>query len=1697
MNKFYMEPASKHSFKRVMFRAVIITLLLAAVNPAAWAQVNLTNATPSVTIDFSNSMPTSVGTNPSTAFTAAGFQPNPATAGRLNSNAWSFTGWSDGTLGFNGTQTTGDFARGTVTAAVPSTGGVYSYTGTEAGASAANPILLLQPIGADFTPGTIVLKVHNSDGTQFMNQLTITYKIYVRNDQARSNGLYFSYSADNVTYTSVTTLDYASPTTADGLGLVLAATKTYTITGIAVLPGSDYYIRWTGDDISGAGNRDEFGLDDIVVTGAYVAPCTEPTVNASLSNIDNLFCTQMDFEFQRGNGTGGLMIVATGGPSAVALSTAPTSGITYHANPNYGTGDPVGNGFVVYNSGSVAANGIGSFTITGLTPGYFYRFYYFEYNISVPCYFNNSGAWISYYDEQQTPAPCSSPSTGYYRSTAGGGNWADCRTWQSSPDNIFFSSADQPPTSASAGISIIFTHTVDISSPASMDQVGIDGTLTLSTDGVINLNNGAGADIDVRNGGVLKILSAKNYSSSFAYTGGPTINVATGGKITVGNGGATPGYSPLGYTSGLCIWNTGSVFEWNTTDPFITSGVTYFPDANAATIPIFRVSKTPSLQPGANANTTWNGKMEVNSILTLKLAGLKTFRNGIIGTADLFQDDNCGQFIISGTADLGGTGTLYLNSSNDATYLVAPASVTTLKSNKSVVQIAGVGKTIVDGTLMCDNFVLGGNAPFTLSSGGTLGIGSIDGITISGTAAGNIQSTGARSYSTGGNYIYNGTANQVTGTGLPATVNTLTIANTGGSGNNTVTNTRAGTTTISSATTGALTLTSGLFSIGASKDITISDNGGITATAGNFSASSSGSVTFVGTGTVSGPIDFYPDVYQTPVGIKGVNYGSSSVLHGLLQLNAGSFVNINAPTYLSTSLLKYNTGALFNRNVEWSTGSGNGYPYHVQVSNNTTIDPTGTALSFNNTIFKAAGNVTIDNGSAIYMDYSGHNMLVPLTVLGNLNINGAISGSGAVGGDIEVYGNWVRSSTGSYFPNNRAVFFKGTGNSTITANNGETFHYLYFAKSVVGNTVTLNDNIRVTKEFGINTGTLDLTSKDVTLASSAAATATFANFGAGTPANASVNYSGTGRFVVERYIPSGASHLKTWQFLAVPTNNAGAGGGQTINASWQEGNAALGNTAPGYGTIISNNTAGAGFDIIGGVGPSMKTYVPASNNWAGVANTTGTEIYNQKGYMLFVRGDRSVQTYNGTANATTLRTRGKIMEAGSNPPPVTNVGANQFESVGNPYASSVDFTLLTPGGGLDNKFYVWDPTLSGSYGLGGYQTMSSATGWIPSSAGTTNYPAATAVKTIQSGQAFFVHATGSAGSLTFTESAKQSGSSIVFRPVDVTGNRYIRTALYTNNGLLADGHVLSFNGQFSNDFDRDDAIKMLNGGENLGSLCSGKLLSVEARLPVAATDTVFYQLSNLRQQEYEFRFMPENMIGAGLDATLIDRFLLSRTAISLSEPTNIRFLVTDDPNSADAGRFILVFSKAVAVKFISIHATMQAADVLVDWKALNLQPIDHYEIERSTDGIHFGKIGEVLPQGNTNTEGSYSLLDKSAKQGDNYYRIRCVDRNGQSVFSATAKINIPESGEQLFVVSPNPVKSNVISLLMNNPPVGNYTFALYNLGSQLLFSRQFNISVQAGAQTTIPLVKPLGKAVYQYIITGPAGFCQPGKLMVE
>ncbi|MEO6838888.1 MAG: hypothetical protein ABI261_09520, partial [Ginsengibacter sp.] len=145
-------------------------------------------------------------------------------------------------------------------------------------------------------------------------------------------------------------------------------------------------------------------------------------------------------------------------------------------------------------------------------------------------------------------APLLTSPSDYFRSRQSG-NWSLTSTWESSPDNINWELATEAPTKDANAIIIGSAHTVSVSNSVSLDQTIIQGKLELQTGGVLNINDGVGDDINILGNGILQVTSIGKYEDAIHQSSGASINIATNGKIILGNGIASIGAGYEGFAT--------------------------------------------------------------------------------------------------------------------------------------------------------------------------------------------------------------------------------------------------------------------------------------------------------------------------------------------------------------------------------------------------------------------------------------------------------------------------------------------------------------------------------------------------------------------------------------------------------------------------------------------------------------------------------------------------------------------------------------------------------------------------------------------------------------------------------------------------------------------------------------------------------------------------------------------------------------------------------------------------------------------------------------------------------------------------------------------------------------------------------------------------------------------------------------------
>ena len=715
----------------------------------------------------------------------------------------------------------------------------------------------------------------------------------------------------------------------------------------------------------------------------------------------------------------------------------------------------------------------------------------------------------------------------------------------------------------------------------------------------------------------------------------------------------------------------------------------------------------------------------------------------------------------------------------------------------------------------------------------------------------------------------------------------------------------------------------------------------------------------------------------------------------------------------------------------------------------------------------------------------------PAATIKNLNILAGAQVTVNATGKLQISG--IIDNKGILDVTDGTLEFNGTSQSVSgSILNNKTVKNLIVSSDGTGLTVsnTAGDTLNILGTLSFGNTTADLNTGDnITLKSSITGTANLDKMNAGNVINGDVT--------VERYIATGTNHPKSWQLLAIPTT------GQTIKQSWQEGATATnasspapgspGNPHPGFGTMLSSNVANAqiqptpGFDAYTSPGPSIKVYDNVTDGYIGPNNTNVTPIYNQKGYFVLVRGDRSVYTSAAAAVPTILRTKGRLFTP-LNAPPVTNVLAGKFESVGNPYASALDLRSISKT--TQDFFTVWDPKLGGAYGLGGFVTLSFSGGNYVSTPQSPTYGAGPQ-NFIQSGQAFFVQAFGSNGTVNFKESDKASGSSLVTIAMRDAGfQSELRTNLYGVNAngspFITDGILIQYSDDYSNFIDGMDARKITNSSENLSTKVTGTLFAIERRHTITQKDTIFLNLSGVRAQGYRFEFIADNL-NTGIEGFLEDNYLHTRIPLNMSGSTIVNFTIVNIAGSYAPDRFRIVFAPSIAlpVTFTSVKAYLQDKNINVEWRVENELNIKQYEVEKSTNGTQFTSLQIIPATANGRPSAIYVIMDTKPVEGYNYYRVKSIDINGKTAYTNVVKVLMGSLKHDISIY-PNPITDGMIHLQFLNQPQGKYGIRLLNKLGQLIMSREINRADGNGTEI-IKWDFNLAHGMYQLQVINPHG----------
>jgi len=185
--------------------------------------------------------------------------------------------------------------------------------------------------------------------------------------------------------------------------------------------------------------------------------------------------------------------------------------------------------------------------------------------------------------------------------------------------------------------------------------------------------------------------------------------------------------------------------------------------------------------------------------------------------------------------------------------------------------------------------------------------------------------------------------------------------------------------------------------------------------------------------------------------------------------------------------------------------------------------------------------------------------------------------------------------------------------------------------------------------------------------------------------------------------------------------------------------------------------------------------------------------------------------------------------------------------------------------------------------------------------------------------------------------------------------------------------------------------------------------------------------------------------------------------------------VTSNSVSAFNNMFTIA-SKAVVLplSITSFTGKRNNAYNQLNWTISNEINELQYELQSSNDAVNFTTIN-IQKAKNNNDIALYSYDDVAGMQSKMYYRLRCIDNNGQIKYSSIVIIATQQNDRNNFYVIKNPVQDR-IDIYAGESVMGTYAYSLTGSTGQTV--QAGSLDIKFAGTYTIKLQQQLASGIY-------------------
>lgn len=154
-------------------------------------------------------------------------------------------------------------------------------------------------------------------------------------------------------------------------------------------------------------------------------------------------------------------------------------------------------------------------------------------------------------------------------------------------------------------------------------------------------------------------------------------------------------------------------------------------------------------------------------------------------------------------------------------------------------------------------------------------------------------------------------------------------------------------------------------------------------------------------------------------------------------------------------------------------------------------------------------------------------------------------------------------------------------------------------------------------------------------------------------------------------------------------------------------------------------------------------------------------------------------------------------------------------------------------------------------------------------------------------------------------------------------------------------------------------------------------------------------------------------------------------------------------------------SSALPVTFVNFRGEQVNSVNRLTWTTATEINNSRFELERSSDGRNFTTIASIASKaenGNSTSSLNYNYDDAKPVAGNNYYRLKQVDKDGRSSYSNIVVISRKVTDITLSSVYPNPVR-NELNIVISSPSSEKIRLVVTDLSGKIILQTTAQLKI--------------------------------------